>query len=221
MYDRKTFIAIALGLQTFGSSASAADPAKFDVAGIRLGDTPQQVKTALMQAGYKITEVREAQSFSQRVTAEIANRKGKTLPSLKDAAVSVIIASGPHQERADVQFLQLAGGDSVSRVSIAIPGTSMTEAAMQKQLATKYGKPDAIMDQGLTWHWCAPQAVKICGMLYTGGDLDTVWPTLRGSTAMGENSITLEAGTDAERQQKRAFDAAVLSGAPKTDKAAF
>ena len=97
----------------------------------------------------------------------------------------------------------------------------MGEAAMKAQVTAKYGKPDAVKDQGLTWHWCAPQAVKICGMTYTGGELDTAWPTLRGSTAMGTNSIILEAGTDADRRLKQAFEAAVLARAPKTDRAAF
>ena len=63
--------------------------------------------------------------------------------------------------------------------------------------------------------------VKICGMTYTGGELDTAWPTLRGSTAMGTNSIILEAGTDADLRLKQAFETAVLARAPKTDKAAF
>jgi len=58
-------------------------------------------------------------------------------------------------------------------------------------------------------------------MTYTGGELDTEWPTLRGSTGMGSNSIILEAGTDADRRLKQAFEAAVLARAPKTDRAAF
>lgn len=58
-------------------------------------------------------------------------------------------------------------------------------------------------------------------MTYTGGELDTAWPTLRGSTGMGTNSIITEAGTDADRRLKQAFDAAVLARAPKTDRAAF
>lgn len=38
---------------------------------------------------------------------------------------------------------------------------------------------------------------------------------------LGTNSIILEAGTDADRRLKQAFEAAVLARAPKTDKAAF
>ena len=221
MYDWKMIAAIAAAMLASGSSAHAADPATIDVAGIRLGDTPQQVKAALQRAGYKVTETRKAESFAQRVATEVANRKGAAAPNSTYAGIGTIIAMGPHQERADIQFAQVASGDSVSRVEVTIPGTSMGEAAMKAQLTAKYGKPDAIKDQGLTWHWCAPQAVKICGMTYTGSDLDTVWPTLRGSTAMGANSIILEAGTEADRRLKQAFQAAVLARAPKTDKAAF
>lgn len=137
------------------------------------------------------------------------------------AGISNIIAIGLHQERADIQFAQIAGGDSVSRVEVTAPGTAIGEAAVKAQLTARYGKPDVVKDQGLTWHWCAPQAVKICGMAYTGGELDTAWPTLRGSTAMGTNSIILEAGTDADRRLKQAFEAAVLAPTPKTDRAAF
>ena len=50
MYDRTIFAALAAGLLTFAAPAYAADPATMDVAGIRLGDTPQQVKAALQQA---------------------------------------------------------------------------------------------------------------------------------------------------------------------------
>lgn len=221
MYDRMIFAAVAAELLTFAVPAYAADPATMDVAGIRLGDTPQQVKTALQQAGYKVTETRKTASFAQRVAVEVANRKGAAVPNSTYAGISNIIAMGPHQERADIQFAQIDGGDSVSRVEVTIPGTTMGEAAMKAQLTAKYGKPDSLKDQGLTWHWCAPQAVKICGMTYTGGELDTAWPTLRGSTGMGSNSIILEAGTDADRRLKQTFEAAVLARAPKTDRAAF
>ncbi len=221
MYDRMIFAAVAASLMAFTTPAYAADPATMDVAGIRLGDTPQQVKAALQQAGYKVTETRKTESFAQRVAVEVANRKGALAPNSTYAGISNIIAMGPHQERADIQFAQAAGGDSVSRVEVTIPDTAMGDAAMKAHLTAKYGKPDAVKDQGLTWHWCAPQAAKICGMTYTGGELDTAWPTLRGSTAMGTNSIILEAGTDADRRLKQAFEAAVLARAPKTNRAAF
>ncbi|EGI54481.1 hypothetical protein SUS17_2666 [Sphingomonas sp. S17] len=221
MYDRMIFAAVAAGLLTFAAPGYAADPAAMDVAGIRLGDTPQQVKAALQQAGYRVTETRKTASFAQRVAVEVANRNGAAAPNPTYAGIAEIIAMGSHQERADIQFAQIAGGDSVSRVEVTIPGTAMGEAAMKAQLSAKYGKPDAVKDQGLSWHWCAPQAMKICGMTYTGGELDTAWPTLRGSTGMGTNSIILEAGTDADRRLKQAFDAAVLARAPKTDRAAF
>jgi len=221
MYDRTIFAAVATGLMAFTTPAYAADPATVDVAGIHLGDTPQQVKASLQQAGYKVTETRKTESFAQRVAVEVANRKSVAPPNLTYAGIAEIVAMGPHQERADIQFAQAAGGDSVSRVEVTIPGTTMGEAAMKAQLTAKYGKPDAVKDQGLTWHWCAPQAAKICGMTYTGGELDTSWPTLRGSTAMGTNAIILEAGTDADRRLKQAFEAAVLARAPRTDRAAF
>ncbi|SDE64615.1 hypothetical protein SAMN05216557_10120 [Sphingomonas carotinifaciens] len=221
MYDRIIFAAVAAGLLTFAAPAYAADPATMDVAGIHLGDTPQQVKAALQQAGYKVTETRKTGSFAQRVAVEAANRKGAAAPNPTYAGIAEIIAMGPHQERADIQFAQIAGGDSVSRVEVTIPGTAMGDAAMKAQLTARYGKPDAVTDQGLTWHWCAPQSVKICGMTYTGGELNTAWPTLRGSTAMGINSIILEAGTDADRRLKQAFEAAVTAQAPKTNQGAF
>ena len=220
MYDRTIFAAVAAGLVALTAPAHAADPTTMDVAGIHLGDTPQQVKAALQQAGYKVTETRKTASFAQRVAVEVANRKGAAAPNPTYTGIGNIIAMGPHQERADIRFAQAAGGDSVSRIEVTIPGTTMGEAAMKAQLTARYGKPDSVKDQGLTWHWCAPQAVKICGMTYTGGELDTAWPTLRGSTAMGTNSIILEAGTDADRRLRQAFEAAVLARAPKTDRAA-
>ena len=80
MYDRMIFAAVAAGLLTFAAPAYAADPATMDVVGIRLGDTPQQVKAALQQAGYKVTETRKTESFAQRVAVEVANRKGLAAP---------------------------------------------------------------------------------------------------------------------------------------------
>jgi len=38
---------------------------------------------------------------------------------------------------------------------------------------------------------------------------------------LGTNSIILEAGPDADRRLKQAFEAAVLARAPKTHRAAF
>lgn len=105
MYDRITFAAVAAGLLTFAAPAYPADPATMDVAGIRLGNTPQQVKAAL----HRVTETRKTASFAQRVAVEVANHEGTAAPNQTYAGFAEIIAMGPHQERADIQFAQNAG----------------------------------------------------------------------------------------------------------------
>ncbi len=201
--------------------ASAADPATMEVAGIRLGASPSQVKDALRRVGYRVTETREAEAFDQRLAREVATRKGTRAMHTPYAGVGTIIATGPHQEKAEVGFAQTAGGSIVSRIKVEIAGTTMTATAFREQLIARYGKPDAVRGQGLTLSWCSAPAVKICGATYTGGELDTALPKLLAELAYGTNIVTLDEGAEAERRRSQAFEAAIVRQAPRTDKAAF
>jgi hypothetical protein len=213
-------VAAAIAL-LIASPTLAADLATMEVAGIRLGASAQQVKTALGHAGYRITETHTDRSFEQHVASEVATRTGRDQAFPTDAGTGQIIAMGPHQERAQVDFAQTAAGSSVSRILVTIPGTAMTAAAFREQLFARYGKPDAVREQGLTLSWCSPQALRICGLTYTAGDLDTVWPKLSADLAYGDSTITLAIGSEADHRNAQAFEAEVVRRVPKTDRAAF
>ena len=131
-------------------------------------------------------------------------------------------ATGPHQEYAQVSFAQTAAGSKVASVAVRIPEEAMTTPAFQAQVTAKYGRPDAVQDQGITMSWCSPEVLRTCGLIYNpDGKQANAYPLLIATSGNGGGALTLEAGTEAEHQLARDREAAVERLAPKTDKAAF
>jgi hypothetical protein len=201
---------------------SAPGPLSFDVAGVKLGMSPDEAKASLARASYKVTGISDVQSFDQEVRSEAARRKGRSLPSARDVGVYRIAATGPHQEYMEVHFLQQPAGSRVSGVTVEIPTTAITSDAFWRQVTTKYGAPGA-RKQGVEMFWCSMEVGANCGRSYVAsGPMDTEYPLLAATgNANGGGGLRLQVGQRAYDAQRAAREAATVRLAPKTDSAAF
>jgi len=221
--------AVALSLSTSHAPAQAqagtssrSGPMAFDVAGVKLGASPAEVKAALQRAGYVIDYLGTAKTLEQETRFEAGQRLGRKPQWPKDAGVSNIESHGPHQESASIHFIQQPGGSAVSSITVHVPGSAMSQGAFRSQVLAKYGKPDASHFQGAEMVWCAAEAHAVCGRSFVAsGHLDTDYPKLSvGSGANGGN-IDLQIGQLAFDQADRDKEAAIERLAPKTLHGAF
>src|SRR5690242_168330 len=219
-------IALAMAASPWSAVAqqhlvAGGGPMSFDVAGVRLGASPDDVKAAPKRAGYVVTYVATEQTLQQQAQFEADRRLGRSVRWPKEAGMDTIHASGPHQESAIVDFIQHPGGSAVSSVTVQVPGSAMTGDALRAQAMAKYGKPDASHSQGTEMVWCAADALAVCGKSFVpSGHYDTDYPKLSIGTGANGGTIDLKIGQFALDQAKKDKDAAVERLAPKTSQAA-
>jgi hypothetical protein len=159
--------AAVAGTTTTPSSVSSIPDgrvARFDVAGVRLGMTPDQAQRAMAAAGYRLDHWARGASFEQRVAAEVARRRpasaGKTAPA--EVTPISLWGDGPNGEKLWIKFQPLATGSIVKFVQITTNPRRSTTEAVQAQVWQKYGAPTGYV---LDWNrhfWCDLPA-DICG----------------------------------------------------------
>jgi len=208
--------------QTQERPAPAAGLMSFDVAGVKLEASPDEVRAALKRAGYVIDYVGETETLEQQARFEADRRLGRKPQFTKSAGVASINAHGPHQEQAIIGFIQQPKGSAVSSVAIQVPASAMSSDAFKSQVLAKYGKPDASQFQGSHLTWCAAEVRAVCGRSFVAaGHLDTDYPSLRISSGANGGNIDLAIGQLAFDQAARDKEAAIERLAPKTAQGAF
>lgn len=129
--------------------ADVSDPRNFDIAGVRLGMTPDQAKKAIAAAGYTIKNVGEQNSFDTEVRRMVSMG-----PNLTRINVPLYInASGKNQQELSVEFLALPEGPRVHRIEYQMNSMDMTQDAFRAQILRKYGDTASI-DEGSSLKWC-------------------------------------------------------------------
>lgn len=127
-----------------------ADPRNFDVAGIRLGMTPAEVRQALAASGYKVTNVGEQNSFDTEVRKQVAFTS-----TFKWINVPLFIkAEGRNQQTLSVDFVALPEGPKTSKIEYSMGSPDMSSEAFAGQISRKYGAASAD-DSGTLQVWCA------------------------------------------------------------------
>lgn len=205
-------------------TAAASTGFSLDVAGVRLGMTPDQARTALTRAGYRIAETIDyGPSFASRVRAEAERRRTGSYgsASMADRVLTALEATGPNRESISVRLTAVPGGSSVvTGVRLIVPAEVMDGAALLRQAVAKYGPPDGSRDGRLTLGWCSVPVKSVCASILPFQIRYGSLPNLIAS-AIIQNSITLSEGTDRGRDREREFTAAVERAAPKTGRVAF
>lgn len=137
---------VAAGLawaQPLNAGASAGD---FDILGIKLGMTAEEVRTVAGTNGLTEKRSSPAPSFDQAVALELRERIA--VPDY--ASVRRIEFSGEH-EFVTVLFVPTETGPRVERISYGFFGPGVTADQMAERVLEKYGEPD--QDGERTWVW--------------------------------------------------------------------
>jgi hypothetical protein len=138
--------------------------ARFDVAGVRLGMTPEQAERAMTAAGYSLDHWARGASFEQRVAAEVERRRPASAGRTSSAELTPISlwGIGPNGEQLWIKFQPMASGPIVKFVQITTDPSRSTNEAVRAQVWQKYGAPTRYM---LDWNrnfWCDLPA-DVCG----------------------------------------------------------
>lgn len=209
------------------AAATASTAFPLDVAGVRLGMTPDEARAALTRAGYRPTDndsLRYGPSFASRVRQEAERRRtGRYVAALTtDQVVTRIAMTGPSRESIAVDLDAVTTGSSVvTGVDVNVPADVMTGPALLRQAVAKYGPPDGRGDSGLLLAWCSASVKAVCGSISPFVVQYRSLPNLRAATALSSRSITLSEGTERGGRRDREFAAAVDRVAPKSDRVAF
>lgn len=200
----------------FQSSANSktrvVDVAGIDVAGVRLGMTPEAARQALTNQGFQLSDDEKYLSWSAQVAAEA----GKYMNTPKDTTQAIweTLAEGADYQKVLVRY---EINDDGSRVKEVRYTRSARLGNILKLATDRYGQPTRI-DMN-TYHYC-PQ-VKGCptSLLSKAG-----FPSLEVHhpfSEFGSSVITLSQGTAADQRWDTKFREAVIAMAPNYGKAAF
>lgn len=163
------------------------DPRNLDVAGVRLGMRPGDVKSALRQSGYQLGAEEMQVSYDSRVRQEWRDMTG-----IDTGRSSLVVKSQSWtkgDERISVDFVAMPDGAAVSWVSYSgYDQRSISPEVFEAELLRKYGEP---VNPGLgDMRWCTLKAPSCEDPRYAQ------YPVLEASAEM--KRIWL-AGPDADR----------------------
>ncbi|MFD1788480.1 hypothetical protein ACFSC3_12960 [Sphingomonas floccifaciens] len=188
-------------------------PATMDVAGVKLGMSAAEARSALARAGYVVERADETQDFEQEVASEVNVRlKGVGLLRGKSRGVSKIVAHGPGREYLTIDFAQWPAGSLAAVVYLSVPQDRQPSEAFRAQVAARYGKA-TLQPGGYEPRWC------------TAGDADCSImssPSLPNlSVSFPTQSLWLRYGEGTDRQRRQAVKVAVDAKMPPARRSAF
>jgi len=143
------------------------DVGSFDVAGIRLGMTPVEVRAIMQEKGFTVAETAEAERFTFAGLAKTeANRLMRTAPDLPAVSgPSVMSGVDSGRNRLAVEFLQTREGPIVSHIKLTFDRNTNDVDRLEADLAGRYGQPSRKMLGSYGSHWCSVGGVAKCDML--------------------------------------------------------
>jgi hypothetical protein len=210
-------------LTILGSAAASASPATrpsssipdgkvahFDVAGVRLGMSPDEAFAAFSGKGYKLEHWATGPNFEQRIQEKVSERNPRiSKPSYATQTTKTVAwAEGPNGERLWVRFQAMPSGPIVKFVQVSTNERRISAGAVKAQVWAKYGDPTKYRMDSNTNFWCDIPAVA-CGI-----DQYDQHPTLSFST-YPEASLKLSDEYRFERVANDAINAEVERRAPK------
>lgn len=171
-------IAISLLISCAGASLPAqaappiADISKMDVLGIKLGDSPENVRNALSNAGFRIKRENPGESFFDLVELKVSERRGGPVKR-QMTGVRHIHATRNVNEEMFVEFVAERAGSRVKEVQFQLGRPENVDIAHFKgEAVRKYGKPTF---NGKLIEWC-------------GGEPHTTGCSLRDDRAFLESA---------------------------------
>lgn len=112
----------------------------FDVAGVRLGMSPEQARAALKAAGFSAPATDPTQdSWSSLVSRRRAERIGGKVDETK--VVMFTRAGGPQGEQVEVWYAATEKGARATSIEYTVPTKRMERATFASGVSAKYGRP--------------------------------------------------------------------------------
>ncbi|PTM45497.1 hypothetical protein C8J24_1718 [Sphingomonas aerolata] len=128
-----------------------------DVAGAKLGMSPEQVRSALKAGGFTPQATDPIQSSWSALVADKIAERGVT--KLDNSKVSMFtMASGPQGERIEVWYSATPQGARANSVLYRLPTNRMEKSTFLSGVKAKYGRPT--VDNGNSSLYCSPGEQK-------------------------------------------------------------
>lgn len=147
--------ALAQSLSESTSSGPRHDVGSFDIAGIQLGMSPDQVAGELQKRGFsgKFDKTRPNR-FAQAVKAE-AQRRSQAMPTgLATEGYSGLFATDAQGNRVMVEYIDTATGSEVASVTLHFNADTTDTSALPNDIAERYGFPSMIHRGSMVMEWC-------------------------------------------------------------------
>lgn len=140
-------LALVVGLALAPVTAAyAADAGAFDVMGIRLNMTAEEVTTIASANGFDRIKRSAAPSFDQAVAIE--NRQQV---DFGEYAGTHTLRLENDREKVQVSFVQTPTGSRVNKIYYTFFGSGVSSEQMSDQVVAKYGDPDRRGDRDWVW----------------------------------------------------------------------
>jgi hypothetical protein len=199
-----------------GAQRAAPVVAELDIAGVRLGMTPEQVRAALVRAGFtpRATDP-DQDSWDTRIAQEVAKRRPDTRAAARKVPMFTM-ASGPRGEHLEIWYSAGPSGARASTIKFEISAEQMTAAAFYRGVFEKYGPPTT---RGFSKDllYCSPgEAAASCA-----SSENKRKPYLHAESDHTLHSLYLAQGTEASYAWKTAFWAEVERRAPRDARPSF
>lgn len=142
---------------------------KADIAGVRLGMSPDDVRKALQASGYVIDASKPGYSFRQFVLQKAAKRNPAIQAPVKEQGLRELSGKDSTGQRIDIRFTEMPAGPIVTHIYFTIDDSRTTRASFAQAVREKYG-PYTDAQEGMLWYyWCDAGTVN-CATRSIGGD---------------------------------------------------
>lgn len=189
-----------------------ASVSTFDVAGVKLGMTPEETRSALKAGGFTPQATDPTQdSWASVVSRRIAERIPGEVDETK--VPMFMRAGGPQGEQVEVWYTATPEGARATSIEYTMPTNRMERAAFVASVSAKYGRPTA--------------EDPVHGLYCTKGEASCVTygnrnlPHLLTESSYSVHSIKLMEGSRYGDELKARTAAAVEGMVPKNAKASF
>jgi hypothetical protein len=187
-----------------------------DIAGVKLGMTPEQVRPALVRAGFTPRASDPDQdSWEGRIAAEVAKRRPGTRSTAKKVPMFTM-ARGPRGEHLEIWYHSGPAGAKASTIKYQVPADQITGSAFYEGVLVKYGRP-TVRSFGKDMLYCS--AGEPAASCVTLGNKQK--PYLHAESGYKIHTLYLAEGADASEARKGAFRAEVERRAPKDARPSF
>lgn len=138
------------------AESSPRDIEQFDVAGVRLGMTPEDARAALRAAGFKIIyEGQDTMTYRASLDSALRKRNPMHQSATHEKRIRYLTVRGLADEKVSVDFMDTELGNRVSEVSLNIDPASVNSAEITRRVMQQYGRPTVASDSLGSAFWCS------------------------------------------------------------------